>query len=540
MGEMNRRGFLRAGAGGAGALWLGGSGLTVVGCTPSPAYNPPANGTPFTLGVLSGLHSASEVVLWTRLEPSLAPGATAVTWEIATDPGMGTIVESGEVTVDGSADWTAKVLVGGLAADRSYWYRFAVGGLTSPVGRARTLPSAGSSPDRLRLAFASCQNWGSGWYNAWAGIVAEDVDAVVWLGDYIYESGGSAIASVRKDPVGSVDDLAGYRAKYQLYRSDPLLQAGHAAHPFVPVWDDHEFENDYNRITIAQNPQRAQDAYRAWFEYMPVWPIDGTRIHRSLSWGRLAEIPLLDTRQYRDRQPNGFQGPDVDSYIGAGEVLVEAALPNRTILGTAQRDWLFERLGAAQADGVRWKLIGNQVMIAPVRPIDLDTPELRQLFPDLPRHNGLFVNMDSWDGYQWERDLLLARLADERIADVSFLTGDIHTFWQASIRADFDDPTSPIVANEYVGGSISSSGPNVIDNDDFGIFIEEATRNWSPAFRYSDFRRNGYGLLDATPDTLDISFRTTRVKTLGTPVATSVAFGTTPGSPVPSLTAVNP
>lgn len=539
MTEMNRRGFLRAGVGGTGALWLAGAGLAGSGCAPTPAYSPPANGTPFTLGVLSGLHSASEVVLWTRLEPSLAPGATSVRWEVATGPDMATVVEQGDVTVDGSTDWTTKVLVGGLAADRSYWYRFTVDGVGSPVGRARTLPTPGSSPDRLRLVFASCQNWVAGWYNAWAGIAAEDVDAVIWLGDYIYEAGGSGISAVRRDTVGSVDDLAGYRDKYKLYRSDPLLQAGHAAHPFVPIWDDHEFTNNYHRFTLLEEPARAEAAYRAWFEYMPVWPVDGTRTYRSLSWGRLAEIPLLDTRQYRDRQPNGFQALDVEQYIGAGETLREAALPGRTILGDIQRNWLFDRLDAAQADGVRWKLIGNQVMISPVRPIDLDTPELRQLFPDLPPHNGVFVNMDSWDGYQWERDLILAHLADRGVADVSFLTGDIHTFWQASVRADFDDPTSPVVANEYVGGGISSPGPNVIDNDDFGRFIEEATANWNPAFRYTDFRRNGYGLVDATPDALDVSFRTTRVKSLGVPTATSVRFGVTPGAPDPAMTIVN-
>ena len=535
MGELDRRTFLRAGVGGAGALWLAGS-----GCAPSPTYAPTPNGTPFTLGVVSGLHSPTEAVLWTRLDPSLAPGATSISWEVATTPSMGTVVERGDVTVDGAADWTAKVLVGGLSPDRSYWYRFTVGGVASPVGRARTLPLAGSSPDRLRLAFASCQNWGAGWYNAWAGIAAEDVDAVVWLGDYIYEAGGNGLGTTRRDPIGTADDLTSYRAKYRLYRSDPLLQAGHAAHPFVPMWDDHEFTNDYNRLDIRAEPARAAAAYRAWFEYMPVWPIDGTRTYRSLSWGRLAEIPLLDTRQYRDRQPNGFQAADIDQYVGVGETIREAALPGRTIMGDTQRGWLFDRLGAAQADGVRWKLIGNQVMISPVRPIDLDTPELRRLFPELPRHNGVFVNMDSWDGYQWERDQLFGHLADHAISDVSFLTGDIHTFWQSSLRADFDDPTSPIVANEYVGGSISSPGPNVIDNDDLGFFIEEATRNWSPAFRYSDFRRNGYGLLDATPESLDVSFRTTRVKTLGVPIATSARFGVTPGAPTPSMTLVNP
>ena len=533
---MDRRSFLRAGAGGAGALWLAGA-----GCVPAPRYSPPANGTPFTVGVLSGLHSDREVVLWTRLEPTLAPGATSVSWSVSTTVDMANVVSSGSVAVSPDADWTAKVLVGDLDPDRSYWYRFTAGADTapSPVGRARTLPPAGSDPARLRLVFASCQNWGAGWYNAWDGIAAEDVDAVVWLGDYIYESASNGLGSVRRDPVGTSDDLAGYRDKYKLYRSDPSLQAGHRAHPFVPIWDDHEILNDYNRFTLIEQPARAADAYQAWFEYMPVWPIDGTRSYRSVRWGRLGELFLLDTRQYRDRQANGFLPSTSSTPIGVGQTLVEANLAGRTILGSDQRQWLLDGLDAAQGNDVRWKLIGNQVMIAPVRPIDLDTPELRQLFPDLPRHNGLFVNMDSWGSYLWERDLLLAHLADAAISDVSFLTGDIHTFWQQSLRADFDDDSSPIVANEYVGGSISSQGPNAIGNDDFGRWIEDLTRSWSPAFRYTDFRRNGYGLVDATPDAMDVSFRVTRVKTPGYPVDTSVRFGVTPSNPTPTFTALD-
>lgn len=518
-----------------GVAYLGGA----ASC--APVYTPSPNGTPFTSGVLSGLHSPTEVVLWTRLDPDMAGGSATIDWGVSTTPDMSDVVAAGPVAVGPGADWTAKVLVGGLDPDRSYWYQFGAGDLRSPIGRARTLPAANAEPHRMRLAFGSCQLWTSGWYNAWAGIAAEDVDAVLWLGDYIYESASTIPGPwvVRPDTVGAADTLDTYRAKYKLYRSDPLLQRGHAAHPFVPVWDDHEFVNNCNRFSVLEEADRAAAAYQAWFEYMPVWPIDGTRIHRSHRWGRLAEISMLDTRQYRDR-PAGYVSPDDSPIVGFGPSVAEAGQPGRTILGDAQRQWLLDGLSGAQDDGVRWKVIGNQVMIAPTRIVDLDTPELRAAFPDLPRHNGLYLNLDSWDSYFWERDLILAHLADQRIDNVSFLTGDIHSFWQASMRADYDDDTSPVVANEFVGGSVSSPAANLVGSDDLGYFIERQARSWSPAFNYADHRRNGYGLVDATPDSMDVTFRVTRVQNLGHHVGTSVRFGLTPGDPTPVLDRINP
>ena len=533
---MDRRMFLMGGAGVAGAALIG-----TPGCAPVPVFTPTPNGTPFSLGVMSGMHSPTEVVLWTRLAPELSD-QRQISWTVSTSPAMSDRVACGTAAVTADSDFTAKVLVGGLDPDRNYWFRFEVGSHASPIGRARTLPRVGSTPDRLRLAFASCQNWGSGWYNAWAGIAAEDLDAVVWLGDYIYESGGSGIPllSVRTDPIGTSDDLASYRAKYRLYRSDPLLQAAHHAHPFVPIWDDHEFRDNYNRETLAAEPARGAAAYRAWFEYMPVWPIEANRIHRSLKWGSLAELFLLDTRQYRDRQANGFQKSDVSVAFGLGPTIEEANLPGRTIMGVAQRDWLFDGLESAQRNDTTWKLIANQVMISPVRPLDLDDPALRTFLPNLPRHNGLFFNMDAWDSYQWERDLLLAHLAAKRIENVSFLTGDIHSFWQSTLRADFDDPTTPFVANEFVSGSISSPGPSVISNDDLGHWIEQQAAGWSPSFRYTDFRRNGYGVLDATPAGMNVDYRVTRVNTPGLPTSTSVRFALRPGDPIPGFTSIAP
>jgi len=530
---MDRRQFLRAGAGGLGMVALG-SGLVACTTPGGTGWLPPSNGTPFTLGVMSGLHSSSEAVLWTRLDPQQFPGIGHLTWEVAADPAMTAVIASGTVAVGPGTDHCAKVLVGGLGADRSYWYRFAVDGTPSPVGRARTLPYRSSSPDRLRLAFASCQNWGAGFYNGWAGIAAEDVDAVVWVGDYIYES-SSSVNARRHDPVGSANTLDDYRAKYRLYRSDPDLQAGHAAHPFVPVWDDHELADNWNRLDIVQHPQRAAAAFRAWFEYMPVWPIDGNRIHRSLRWGHLADLFMLDSRQFRDPQPGGEGG----AYVAAGGLIVEASRPDRTLLGTEQRDWFVDGLGAAQDDGVTWKLVGNQVMITPWRIADLDEPWRRQLDVAFPRNDGVYLNMDSWSGYLAERNTILDGVARDGIENLSFLTGDVHMFWQSTLQADYDDASSPWVANEFTGGSISSTGIGAVGGGP-AAYVEQLTSPWSPAFRYVDLRRNGYGVVDCTPERMVVDYRTTSTYYRGTPVTTSMRFTLTDGDPIPTVEAIDP
>ncbi len=535
---VDRRGFLKAAAG-AGAVAALGAGCSVPDALRSPAYDAPPNGTAFTLGVASGLQSPTAVVLWTRPDPTQVADLADIGWELYADPELADLVTQGSATSGPDTDYCVKVLVDGLAPDTSYWYRFVAAEGASPVGRARTLPAADASPDSLRLAFCSCQAWGEGWYNAWAGMAAEDVDAVVFLGDYIYESAGATPGrDIRRDTAGDAVDLPSYRAKYRLYRSDPLLQRAHAAHPFVPIRDDHEVSDNYNSYdaTIGQ-PARTQAAYRTWFEYMPVMPIDGTQIYRTLGWGDLGELFLLDTRQYRDIQAGGEEahGPG----LGAGDVVAQAVAPGRSIMGATQRQWLLDNLDESQSSGVAWKLIANQVMISPVRPVDLDTPSLRRLDPEMPEHNGVFINMDSWDSYQWERDLLLGHLADGGIADVAFLTGDIHSFWQSTLRADYDDPATPFVANEFVGGAISSAGPDLV-GPVIGRDIEFAPLTWDPPFRYVDFRRNGYGIVECDASTMTVSYRTCDVLVLGAATSTSVTFRVNRGDTTPSMQIVTP
>jgi alkaline phosphatase D len=518
---MDRRSLLRAGAFGVAGM---ASARALAACAP-PAGGPPSPPDPvWDCGVASGLHTHDAAVLWTRVAQG-AEGAVPVTWQVATDPGFGTVVAAGSTVASPERDGTVKVLTEGLAPATTYWYRFRVDGAPSPLGRTRTPAAPGTTPERVRLAVASCQNWTAGHYPAWDHLAAEDLDAVVHVGDYIYEGGGGfGPLSVRRDTVGLATDLAGYRAKYRLYRSDPALRAAHAAHAFAPVWDDHEFVNDFDRLTILESPARWSAAHRAWFEYQPVWPVSGTRIHRRVRFGDLVDLSLLDTRQYRDPAPaGGKQLVWTNSAPGS-----EVHQVGRTILGAAQRDWLLDGLGEAHGDGVTWKLLGNQVMVAPIRAVDLDEPLFRLLDPELPRHAGLYVNVDAWDGYQWERDQVCDFLGAEGIGGTAFLTGDIHSFWQAALRRDLDDDASPVVAQEFTCGSVSSTGPGVVGDIADGLAV--AAAGTRPGFRYVDLRRRGVGVVECRPDSMEVQFRVADAEFPNGAVRTGTSFSWAAGT----------
>ena len=502
---MDRRSVLRGGLWSAGGLLA----ASVTACAPAP-WNPADSG-PFDCGVASGVHSDTAVVLWTRFAPGAA-ASTNVRWSVTTDDEFSQVVASGTAIASPDHDGCVKVLAEGLQPGRRYWYRFDVDGELSPPGRTRTLPAATDEPASVSFAVASCQQFAAGYWPAWRAIANADVDAVIHLGDYIYES--TSRLGARADDGRVANDLASYRGKYKLYRSDPDLRAAHQMHPFAIVWDDHEFVNNCNRMTILEQPERAAAAYQAWFEYQPVWPVaDGSnRIHRRHRWGDLVDLTLLDTRQYRDAPiPGAGIGSTLD------EPLRQVHSPDRTLLGRPQRDWLLDGFDQAQDDGVRWKLVANQVMITPLRLIDLDTPVMRALRPDVISGAGVYANLDDWSGFLGERQVVLSHLADRGIDGVGFLTGDVHMFFQSEVAADMDDAASPIVAQEFVCGSISSTaadllGPYVGD-------LEALLEGLSPGFRHADLLRRGFGRVTCTRDRTDVRFHTVDALTPTPPVA---------------------
>jgi hypothetical protein len=249
--------------------FLQASSALLAGCAAQPRFA----SDPFKLGVASGYPAPDGFVLWTRLVGAQEP--VRVRWEIFADDALRKVVASGDATAE--AEWAHSVHeeAKGLEPGRPYWYRFTAGDAQSPVGRTRTAPMAASTPERLRFAFASCQQYEQGYYGAYRHMVADELDLAVFLGDYIYESSWGR-DHVRKHDAPEPYTLADYRGRYQLYKSDPDLQAAHAAMPWIVTWDDHEVDNDYAddrpedellrpRLLLLRDPDREEvDAHHGY------------------------------------------------------------------------------------------------------------------------------------------------------------------------------------------------------------------------------------------------------------------------------------
>ena len=447
---------------------------------------------PFQLGIASGDPAPDGVVIWTRLAPRPLEGGgmpsrpVEVSWQVADDESMQKVVRRG--TAIAHPDWahSIHVEVEGLRPDRWYWYQFKAGGDVSGVGRTRTLPAADAAPDRLRFAFASCQHYESGLYTAYEHLAREDVDLVFHLGDYIYES-GPADNRVRRHNSPEIKSLDDYRNRYALYKADPLLQAAHAIAPWIVTWDDHEVDNNY-ASDISEEPEvsaaelllRRAAAYKAYYEHMPLRRTSlpqgsDMMLYRRLAFGRLATFNVLDTRQYRTDQPCGDR---------VQPACPEVYDPRATILGARQREWLLD--GLSRSAGA-WNVLAQQVMMARV---------------DRMPGDAVGYSMDQWPGYEADRRRVLRHFRDRRIANPVVLTGDIHTNWANELGADFDDPTAPPVAAEFVGTSITSGGDGSQLPKSGERFLSE-----NPFVKYFNGER-GYVRCEVTPQSWRTDYRT--------------------------------
>ena len=449
--------------------------LIAIGATPLLAQ-PRFRDNPFALGVASGYPHPGGFVLWTRLVGHFEPVAIPVRWEVAADESMRKVVASG--TTEAHPDWAHSVHVEprGLEPDRWYWYRFIAGDAASPVGRTRTAPAANAAVPRLRFAFASCQHYEHGYFSAYRHMAADDLDLVVFLGDYIYES------SLRRNQVRMHDrsdepvTLDEYRARYAQYKSDRDLQAAHHAYPWIVTWDDHEVDNDYagdrqeDGTPAGEFLLRRAAAYQAYYEHMPL-PASmrpsgpAMQIYTSLGWGSLANFHLLDGRQYRSphacpRKAGGGNEVDVRECTELGDA-------SRTMLGAAQEAWLERRFAASRAS---WNIIAQAVLMAQRKSRSGE----RQL-----------VWTDSWDGYPAARKRLLESVVARKLANPVVISGDVHMHFVADLKLDFDDERSPVVASEFVGTSISSS-PGSWQRNMPAIVAE------NPHFKYGNGERRGY------------------------------------------------
>jgi alkaline phosphatase D len=473
------------------ATTVGGAG--VLGAIPGRRVHAGAPMAVFPDGIKSGDPRFNSGTVWTRVTPPVGGGPATVLWSVAEDAAMEQVVRGGMVTTDAASGHTLTVPVRGLMPDRWYHYRFEYDGVASVVGRLRTAPAPGAMPDRLRYAFASCQQRNDSYYVAHRAIVQEGVDFLLHLGDYVYVSDGGTL---------TLDD---YRGVYHRFHSNPLLQELHAAVPLVAVWDDGEF---YNGVDSTGPAERLAAARTAWFEHMPVPRPRADRIYRTLRWGRLAEMHLLDTRQYRDPEvPANTRFADVidaqDTALPPGEQMFA---PGRTTLGTRQKRWLKRRLARSRTT---WRLVGSSYDMAPWKLVDRDTPELRMQNPDLQRNGGIYVSNEAWDDYQFERRELMTFIARHQIPNVVVCSGHTHFYKASDIMPDFDDPASPVTAMEFVTGSLTADpDPRTIAPEEV-LHIAETImlQANTPYLRQIDLLNQGYALVDVTPEEILVEFR---------------------------------
>ncbi|WP_438803421.1 alkaline phosphatase D family protein [Nocardia brevicatena] len=466
-----------------------------------------AQGPVFRHGVASGDPLPGGVVIWTRVTvaedaiPGSGIGApAAVRWEVAAAEDFGSVVASGSVSASAETDHTVKVDVTGLEPDRWYFYRFTALGASSPVGRTRTAPADSDRPERLRFGVVSCSNWEAGYFSAYRHLADRaDLYAVVHLGDYLYEDAPGVGAPRRHEPPHEIITLADYRIRHGQYKTDPDLQRLHSSVPFICTWDDHESADNswsggagnHDPATEGDWSVRRAGSARAYLEWMPVRASRvgaEVRLYRRLRFGTLAELSMLDLRSYRDQE--AFPGP---GWRAADD-------PTRTITGRAQMEWLTAGLASSP---VRWNLIGNSVMIAPLvfPPLDPATTAALTETMGIPR-SGLPLNGDQWDGYTADRRALFESIAADRRGDVVFLTGDIHSSWAADLPLEAAHyPTGPTVGAEFVVPSVTSAGPGELlkaPPRTAAVAVEETLRGVNRHLRYVELDSHGYGVLDVT------------------------------------------
>lgn len=428
---------------------------------------------PFYHGVASGDPLHDRVIIWTRVTPQDSVPTIDVQWQVASDASFSSIVASDTITTDPTRDYTVKVDVQGLEADHVYYYRFTALGRTSITGKTKTTPV--TAKDSLKFAVVSCSNWEFGYFNAYSGIAEKDIDAVLHLGDYIYEYAtgkyGDTTIGRFNLPTHEIVSLQDYRTRHAQYRLDRGLRDVSKTHPFITIWDDHEFANNVYKAG-AQNHQpekegnfeaRKAAAKQAYYEWLPIR--ESEKLYRTFSYGNLAQLIMLDERIAGREEPPATQ---------------DATTAERTMLGAEQLAWFEKQLQSTAT----WKVIGNQVIYSDIMQ--------GAVFPNMPR------NLDSWDGYQAEKKKIKEFILNHKIKDVVFLTGDTHASWAIEVSTDISARYKPF-AVEFGTTSISSANDDEYHSVDTVLMMEKAMLKSNPHIKYLNDREHGYLLLTLYP-----------------------------------------
>jgi len=468
----------------------------------------------FRHGIASGDPSDASVILWTRLSVD-SSGSVDVRWRIAEDREMKRILAAGRTRTGASKDFTVKVDARGLPSGKTLYYQFAAADEKSEIGQTRTLPAG--QPEMVRLAVVSCSNYPAGFFNVYREIAKRsDLDAVVHLGDYIYEYGMPGYATENAEamgripqPVNELRTLQDYRQRHAQYKSDHDSQAMLAALPLIAVWDDHELANDsWHSGAEGHSPDegawaaRRDAAIQAYFEWMPIRgkPRGGrTRIFREFRFGKLASLLMLDTR-FHGRAPQPYVGENVSR----DSIAAALSDPKRRMLGSVQERWLRSRL--KRASNTTWQLLGQQVLLTELISANLEplvdpegastiSKERLQRIIERSKDNPPSV-LDTWDGYPLAREDLYADLANYASNPV-VLSGDLHTNLAADlIPKNADKP----VAVEFMAGAVSSPVISDVLPEYEPNSVRDATLEQNASLKYLDTRFRGWLCLTLTAE----------------------------------------
>ncbi|HJU43736.1 MAG TPA: alkaline phosphatase D family protein [Vicinamibacterales bacterium] len=484
MRTVSRRGFFKASGAALGALPLVRS-IDALAQVTNPV---------FRHGVASGDPLSDRVILWTRVTPRDVTVEQTVRWVVARDEKLSQTVARGDARTGAARDFTVKLDARGLESGTTYYYRFESAGEQSDIGRTRTLPR--NDVARVRLGVVSCSNMPQGYFNAYACLGARrDLDAVLHLGDYFYEyanaqyGDGSRLGRAPA-PDKELMALQDYRERHAQYKADPDLQAIHRHHPFIVVWDDHEFANNTWRGGAQNhNPDQGEGewvsrrsaALQAYLEWMPIRedaPALQGRIYRAFRFGNLATLIMLDTRAVgRDEQ-----------VARKDTALIEST--TRQLLGVEQEGWLAEQFVASVRTRSTWTVLGQQVMFAPQTPT-----------------GALAGNADSWDGYRGARARVFDMIERAKLNNLAVLTGDVHSSWAFDLPRDpfggYDKATGKgSLGVEFAGTSVTS--PSNVGRD--GIKQLDDLKAARPHLHYVDGRYRGYYVVDLTRQRLQTDY----------------------------------
>ncbi len=440
----------------------------------------------FTLGVASGDPVSDGFVIWTRLAPEPMAenggldGPMPVVWQVAEDEKFHTIIRQGQTRAVPQWAHSVHVEVAGLSPLRPYYYRFIADGQTSPVGRAKTAPPFKAPVEQVRFGYVSCQHFEQGFFTPYDHLVADEPDFIVHLGDYIYESTWGP--QIRRHPSAEALSLTDYRQLHATYKSDRALQAAHAAAPWLMIWDDHEVVNDYagfndeNFMPEAEMRARRAAAYQAYYEHMPVRLRSRPngpymRMHDYFFYGDLMTMALTDGRQFRDNQAC------ISPTDGGGRVVHCAELqnPTRSMFGKAQEQWLMPSFARS---GAIWEVFAHITLFC--RLFQKDNAGIPGAWSD------------GWDGYPFTRKMILDAVAQRKPKNFVAIGGDMHSWWQADLKTDFNNPDSPTIGTEFVCSSVTSHSYA------YNRFMKMLPDN--PHIHFFDDRKRGYCLVNANRD----------------------------------------